>query len=100
MTLLYTDPRFQQHITGSHPEHPRRLAAIEKHLDESSLRQRCSQPQWQPATSAAIARVHGEEYIQQVERYAARGGGRIEADNVLSEQSYDVARPDAGDVCD
>src|SRR5437016_2949376 len=100
MTLLYSDPRFQEHITGAHPEHPRRLAAIERYLDESGLRGRCSQPAWQPATTARIARVHSKEYISQVKQYAAGGGGRMEADTVLSEKSYDVACLAAGAVCD
>src|SRR5436190_1705500 len=100
MTLLYSHPAFQQHITGAHPEHPRRLAAVEKLLDESGLRARCRQDSWQPATPAQIARVHDPAYIEQIEHYAAAGGGRIEADTVVSEQSYEVARLAAGAVCD
>ena len=100
MTLLYTNPQFQQHITGAHPEHPRRLAAVETLLDESGLRGRCGQPQWQPATAAEIGRVHDPNYIEQVEQYAADGGGRIEADTVLSERSFEVARLAVGAVCD
>jgi acetoin utilization deacetylase AcuC-like enzyme len=100
MTLLYTSPFFQRHITGAHPEHPRRLVAIEKMLDETGLRGRCGQPQWSPATGAQIERVHHSNYVESVERYAAAGGGRIEADTVVSEHSSDVARLAAGAVCD
>jgi len=100
MTLLYTSPQFQQHLTGAHPEHPRRLLAIEAMLADSGLGSRCQQPAWQPASVAAIERVHDPHYVEYVERYAAAGGGRIEADTVLSEQSYQVARLAAGAVCD
>src|SRR5437773_10456971 len=100
MTLLYADPRFQQHITGAHPEHPRRLAAIDAQLDESGLRERCLQPQWEPATLTELERVHDRQYIEQIERSAAAGGGRIEADTVVSEKSYEVACLAAGAVCD
>jgi acetoin utilization deacetylase AcuC-like enzyme len=100
MTLLYTHPLFQEHLTGAHPEHPRRLVAVERLLDENGLRGRCRQPVWQSATPEQIARVHAPEYIEQIESYAAAGGGRIEADTVISEQSYEVARLAAGAVCD
>jgi acetoin utilization deacetylase AcuC-like enzyme len=100
MTLLYTHSLFQQHLTGAHPEHPRRLAAVEALLDESGLRAGCRQPAWQPATPVQIARVHDPSYIEQIERYAVAGGGRIEADTVLSEQSYEAARLATGAVCD
>jgi acetoin utilization deacetylase AcuC-like enzyme len=100
MTLLYTSPTFQGHITGAHPEHPRRLVAIEKMLDESGLRARCVRPDWQPATSQQLERVHDPSYVEGIERYAAAGGGRIEADTVISERSSEVAQFAAGAICD
>jgi acetoin utilization deacetylase AcuC-like enzyme len=100
MTLLYSSPVFQQHVTGAHPEHPRRLAAVDSHLDESGLRQQCKQPTWQPASPAEIARVHDGKYIEEIKKYATAGGGRIEADTVVSARSYEVACLAAGAVCD
>jgi len=100
MTLLYTNPLFQQHVTGAHPEHPRRLAAIEAHLKEIGLADRCTQPQWQFATLEQLARIHDPGYVEQIQKYAAAGGGRIEADTVISERSYDAAILAAGAACD
>ena len=100
MTLLYTSPVFQQHLTGSHPEHPRRLKAIDAQLEQSGLAARCQRPESQPATLAALERVHEPPYVEHLQRYAAAGGGRIEADTVLSERSYEVARLAAGAACD
>ena len=100
MTLLYTDPAFQQHITGAHPEHPRRLATVESHLRDRRLLARCTLPQWQPATVEQITRVHDPGYVREIERYAAAGGGRIEVDTMLSERSYEVAVLAAGAACD
>jgi acetoin utilization deacetylase AcuC-like enzyme len=100
VTLLYTDAAFQQHITGAHPEHPRRLAAVDAHLQNCGLISRCTLPGWQPATVEQIARVHDPGYVHEIERYAAAGGGRIEVDTVLSEQSYRVASLAAGAACD
>ena len=100
MTLLYASPEFQQHLTGSHPEHPQRLRAIDARLSQSALPSRCQQPAWQPATSAELERVHDPHYVEHLQRYSAAGGGRIEADTVLSERSYEVARLAAGAACD
>ncbi len=41
-------------------------------------------------------RVHAPDYVRSVEEFAHKGGGRIEADTVLSPQSYDVAVRAAG----
>jgi acetoin utilization deacetylase AcuC-like enzyme len=100
MTLLYSDSMFLQHLTGAHPEHPRRLVAVNEQLSASGLTEKCRQPTWQPATAAALARVHSGPYVEQIRAYAAAGGGRIEADTVVSEQSYDVAALAAGAVLD
>jgi acetoin utilization deacetylase AcuC-like enzyme len=100
MTLLYTADKFQEHITGAHPEHPRRLVAVGEHLKRTGLIGRSTLASWKPAEVATIERVHGKAYIEQIEKYAASGGGRIEADTVLSEQSYEVARLATGAVCD
>jgi acetoin utilization deacetylase AcuC-like enzyme len=100
VTLLYASPEFQQHLTGSHPEHPQRLRAIDAQLARSGLASRCQQPAWQPATLAELERVHDPHYVEHLQRYAAAGGGRIEVDTVLSERSYEVARLAAGAACD
>jgi acetoin utilization deacetylase AcuC-like enzyme len=100
VTLLYANPVFQQHITGSHPEHPRRLVAIDEHLDRCGLTAQCAHPQWQPATIEQLERVHDPHYVEHIQRYAAAGGGRIEADTVISERSYDVAALAAGAASD
>jgi acetoin utilization deacetylase AcuC-like enzyme len=100
VTILYTNPVFREHITGIHPEHPRRLAAVETHLDKAGLPAKCSRPAWQPATADQLARVHDRDYVEHIERYAAAGGGRIEADTVVSPRSHEVAALAAGAACD
>ena len=100
MTLLYTNPLFQEHITGAHPEKPLRLATIERHLAETGLAGRCTPAEWKPATAEQIARIHKPEYIESVRQFAAGGGGRIESDTVVSGRSFDVALLAAGAACD
>jgi acetoin utilization deacetylase AcuC-like enzyme len=100
MTLLYSHPVFLEHLTGSHPEHPRRLVAVNDKLKMSGTAARCAHPQWTAARIDQIERVHDPHYVEHLRRYSAAGGGRIEVDTVLSERSYDVALMGTGAACD
>jgi acetoin utilization deacetylase AcuC-like enzyme len=74
MTLLYRRTAFQQHLTGGHPEHPRRCAAIDEHLSATGLASRCRQPDWTPASPANLAKLHDPAYVAAIREYAAAGG--------------------------
>lgn len=100
MTLLYQSPCFLEHETGSHPEGKVRLAHIQRQLSETGLDGRCNLPTWEPATLERLARVHNLDYVQAVKDFAAGGGGRLEADTVVSPKSFDVALQAVGAVCD
>jgi len=100
MPLLYTSPVFLEHNTGAHPERALRLATIARYLEAEGLIEKCRQPKWQPATREQISRLHRETWYDEVRDYAAAGGGRIEADTVVSERSFDAATMAAGAVCD
>ena len=78
------------HDTGAHPEQPARIVAIEREL---ALRgwlgfERVSSP---PAERAALEAVHPVRHIELIERLAARGGARIDADTVVSAGSFTAA---------
>ena len=100
MTLLYSDPAFLRHETGTHPERPERLARITERLSQSGLESRCERPQWAPLNTARLASIHSPDYAAAVAAFAARGGGQIESDTVVSAASYDVALLAAGAVAD
>lgn len=91
MTLLYRSPLFQQHLTGQHPESPRRLATIESLLLQRGLLDRCAAGPVRPAAIEEVTRLHDAGYVAALSQFAAKGGGRIEADTVVSSQSYQVA---------
>ena len=80
MTLLYYDPLFLEHQTGSHPERPERLIQVMRHLERTGLDRRCRRFAWQPATQEELAQVHERGYEKAIEAFCARGGGRIEVD--------------------
>ena len=100
MTLFYSDPCFQRHQTGEHPECPIRVAVLEQHLQRTGLLERVTRCPVTPAADADLQLVHSTEHLQELRRFAAAGGGRIEADTVLCPQSADVAWLAAGTAID
>lgn len=100
MTLLYDDECFLQHETGAHPECAERLRRTRARLTESGLVDRCDVSSAVPADPAEILLVHSDSHIDAVRQFAEKGGGRIEADTIVSKNSYDVALRAAGSACD
>lgn len=96
MTILFSDPRFQEHLTGRHPESPQRLEAVLEYLEEQKLPGRCLVGQVAFATADQLQAIHTPAHIKRVEKFSVDGGGRIENDTVCSPKSYDVARLAAG----
>jgi acetoin utilization deacetylase AcuC-like enzyme len=96
MTLLYSDPLFQEHDTGSHPETAARLRSILSRLEASGLAARCTPGVFAPLTKDTLQRVHTPRQIALVEEVTVQGGGYLEADTVVSPASFQVAKAAAG----
>jgi acetoin utilization deacetylase AcuC-like enzyme len=91
-----------RHDTGwGHPEHVGRLRAIPKALrDDHELFARVQHVESRHATPDELAIVHDTDYIAGVHAIVAEGGGRLDADTVVSEGSWDAATAAAGAVLD
>ncbi len=100
MTLLYSDPVFMEHQTGDHPESPRRLLPVVRHLSFVGLDVACRRPTFVAATSAQLKLVHTANHIDHVEQFALAGGGWLDADTYLSPRSFEVAKLASGAACD
>lgn len=100
MTLLYYDSRFLDHETGNHPECAERLMQVVGHLESEGLLSTSSIPDWELATDEQLVRVHRESTLDYLQQLAASGGGRADADTVVSPVSVEVARLAAGALCD
>jgi acetoin utilization deacetylase AcuC-like enzyme len=100
MTLLYYDPIFLEHDTGSHPENADRLRAVLQLLEKNKADANCVKPKWKPATIEQLCHVHAADYIDSIKRFASDGGGQIEQDTVVSEKSFVAARTAAGAAID
>jgi acetoin utilization deacetylase AcuC-like enzyme len=93
---LFVDPVFLEHQTGEHPESPQRLRHLLAWLPERPVHKRYAAGVFAPADRAQLERVHDPAYVDRVRDFAQRGGGRIEADTIVSRRSFDVASNAAG----
>jgi len=92
------DPIYLKHDTGQHPENAQRLEAIISHLEQTGLKQQLTPIKPRPATTEELSLVHQEQYISYIQEVAQRGGGWLDADTVMSADSYDAALYAAGGV--
>ncbi|MBX3449417.1 MAG: histone deacetylase [Planctomycetaceae bacterium] len=96
MTLLARDSRFLQHRTGSHPEKPARLTAIDDALEKSGLIERCMPLKAEPLAAVSIPPVHSPDYLDHLATVCQAGGGSLDPDTPVSPESFDVALLAAG----
>ena len=95
ISIVYSE-EFLKHDVGSwHPEKPARLSAIVEALTTVSW---SPQLRWQLPTPLDkrdvlpfVRAVHTEDHIQLIRRLSAQGGGNIDGDTRVSEDSYRVA---------
>jgi acetoin utilization deacetylase AcuC-like enzyme len=103
MTIAYiSSADCGRHDTGwGHPEHVGRLVAIPRALrEDAELMMRIRHVEARHATPDELALAHEPRYIEQVRSIVANGGGRLDADTVASEGSWDAATAAAGSVLD
>jgi acetoin utilization deacetylase AcuC-like enzyme len=91
-----------RHDTGwGHPEHVGRLRAIPRALrNDPELYEAVAHLEGRHATPAELELAHDPAYVAAVRSMAAGGGGRLDADTVVSEGSWDAATAGAGCVLD
>jgi acetoin utilization deacetylase AcuC-like enzyme len=88
--VLLQHPSSLDHDTGPHPEQPARMVAIERELAARGYLgfARVSSP---VVDRSVLEAVHPLSHIELIERVAARGGARIDADTVVSAGSFVAA---------
>lgn len=98
--MSWPDPLFRhdsslRHDTGSHPERASRIVAIERELEARGW---CGfEPRESPeATPEQLGRVHPRAHVERIRALAAAGGGRIDADTIVSAGSWEAALHGAG----
>jgi len=78
-----------------HPEHARRIVAIERELSARDWLgfERLQAP---AVDRSVLGAVHPEPYVASIERLCASGGGYLDMDTVVSERSFEAALHSAG----
>ncbi len=92
------DPIYLKHDTGQHVENAERLEAIISHLERTGLKQQLTPIRPRVASIEELLLVHDEHYISRVRDVAQKGGGWLDADTVMSPDSYEAALCAAGGV--
>ena len=92
------DPIYLKHDTGEHVENAARLQAIISHLEQTGLKSQLTLVKPRPASVEELALVHQKQYISHIQEVAQKGGGWLDADTVMSSDSYEAALYAAGGV--
>jgi len=79
-----------------HPERPERIEAVLAALRAPDLTGTVEWVEGRPAARDQLERVHSPVYLDALERVAHGGGGALDADTVMSRDSWDAALAAAG----
>ena len=96
-TAIITSEKYQEHLTGRHPENSSRAAALHElagKLLAGSDRFVGLDPVEVDMTR--LEAVHSPGYVASIERFCRSGGGKIDINTKVSASSYDVALLAAG----
>ena len=89
---------YLKHDTGVHPETAERLRAIIRKLEETGIAEKLRKIVPTKASKEQLRYVHAPEYIKEVEAICRRGGGALDPDTPLCEDTYEIAMLAAGGV--
>ena len=95
-TGYVSDPLYLRHETEPHPENPGRLTAIQNRLESSEFYNNLIPIQPRKATPEQISLVHDTSYVASVEKSCANEVRNLDADTVISLNSYNAALLSAG----
>lgn len=100
-TAIIHHPIYQKHDTGfGHPETPRRYEAVMKALQtDAELWESLVEITPDKVSQGIIQAAHTKEHFRRVEDAFANGLEMLDADTVISMQSFEAAMFAAGGVC-
>jgi acetoin utilization deacetylase AcuC-like enzyme len=98
-TALVWSSAYTRHATGSHPESPERIRALERALRAAGMFEDRLVLEPVPAALESVLAVHTPAVIDLIQRAAHQGGAWLDPDTFVSADSYDVALLAAGGAC-
>lgn len=95
--LFATHEAYLDHLAGPrHQERPERLGAVVDGLRRTGLMDAMVPLTPTPASRADLERVHTADHVRLIQQVSLDGGGRLDADTVMSSGSLDAALLAAG----
>ncbi|MFC1781454.1 SUMF1/EgtB/PvdO family nonheme iron enzyme, partial [Planctomycetota bacterium] len=95
--FVYHDIFLEHKTTAGHPEHPERLTAIIRNLEETDLYSQLYHIVPSPVDEQWLLKVHNSGYIQRAEQSCQQAAGYLDSLDVpISEKSYEAALTAAG----
>ncbi|HEX9961456.1 MAG TPA: histone deacetylase [Pyrinomonadaceae bacterium] len=100
-TAIVHHPIYQKHDTGfGHPETPKRYEVVINALkNDETLWGNLNEIQAEPVSKGIIQAAHTPQHFKRVEGAFANGVERLDADTVISMQSFDASVYGAGGAC-
>lgn len=95
-TALIWSTEYRRHDTGSHPENPERIGALERALTGAGMFEGRAVFPPQPAPVEAVMAVHSATMVERVRRTAENGGAWMDPETYVSPDSYEIALLAAG----
>lgn len=94
--VVYSNPVFNKHETGaSHPESTKRIDVLSQGFHNLPSKVTLKQ-EWDELPDAWIRKVHDPRLVELVDKLAQNGGGEIDADTIVSQNSAELARKAVG----
>jgi histone deacetylase 6 len=98
--LVYDEAFLLHRAPYEHPEHPGRLSAIWKRLNDEGLAGRCRRVPAREATLEELLEIHTPEHVERVEATTQRDFAQLDPDTYTSRESARSARLGAGGLVD
>jgi acetoin utilization deacetylase AcuC-like enzyme len=95
-TAIAYDPFNRKHSKDGHPENRKRLEETWSLLAVDGILGKLQQVPAKPASLDAVLSVHKRSYVEKLESKCLLGGGNLDADTYVTEDSYDAALLSAG----
>ena len=96
MLILAGPVGLLEHDGGSHPERPARIGAVMQGIGDLALGSDLVTVGARLASREELARVHDEQYLDDLEALSRRGGGLLDQDTYVTSTSWDAALRAAG----
>jgi acetoin utilization deacetylase AcuC-like enzyme len=96
MVIVVGPVEAEEHALRSHPERPARIGAVMDGVHDLHLGSDLVVLPSRPADLGQLARVHTIEYLGDLRKFCAAGGGPLDADTYATPDSWDAACLSAG----